>query len=92
MSSPLNQIDNFHVVDQLPQDIMHVLFEGVVPYELRLMLVHFVKEKYFSPSELNERIGSFHYSTHDAGDRPSDVNLRIFSSSDATISQTGQSC
>lgn len=36
--SALNRINDFHVVDHLPQDIMHVLFEGVVPYELSLLL------------------------------------------------------
>ena len=87
--SPLNHIDNFHVVDQLPQDIMHVLFEGVVPYELRHMLVHFVKEKYFTVAELNERILSFCYSTHDAGDIPSEINPRIFTSPEAKIGQSG---
>ena len=28
-SSSLNDLDNFHVIEQLPQDIMHVLVEGV---------------------------------------------------------------
>ena len=35
--SPLNELNNFHVVDQLPQDIMHVLLEGAIPYELELL-------------------------------------------------------
>ena len=88
--SPLNSIIDFHVVNQLPQDIMHVLFEGVVPHELRFMLPYFVKEKYFSISELNGKIHC--YSTHDAGDRPSDINPRIFTSSDAKINQSGEEC
>lgn len=87
--SPLNKIEDFHAIDQLPQDIMHVLFEGVVPYELRHMLVQFVKNKFFTVSELNERILSFCYSTHDSGDRPSEINPRIFTSSEATINQSG---
>ena len=56
-SSTLNHIDNFHVVTQLPQDIMHVLLEGVIPYELKLMLACFIMdEKYFTCVQLNERI------------------------------------
>lgn len=36
--SPLNDLDTFHVVNQLPQDIMHILLEGVIPYELSCCL------------------------------------------------------
>ena len=37
--STYDDIPGFHAAnDQLPQDIMHVLFEGVVPLELRLLL------------------------------------------------------
>lgn len=57
-SSTLNDLDNFHVVNQLPQDIMHILLEGVIPYELTLMLKCFVvDEKYFTCTLLNDRIG-----------------------------------
>ena len=55
--SPLNKIDFFHVANsQLPQDIMHVLFEGVIPLETKLMLEVFIFEKYFTLSFLNDRI------------------------------------
>ena len=40
--SPLNCLDNFHVVTQLPQDIMHILLEGVIPYELSFLLTYFI--------------------------------------------------
>lgn len=42
--SPLNDISNFHVVNQLPQDIMHILLEGVVPYQMSLMLSRFITD------------------------------------------------
>ena len=46
--SPLNEIDDFHVANgQLPQDIMHVLFEGVLPKEIKLMLNSFINEQQF---------------------------------------------
>ena len=39
-NSPLNQIDNFHVTNsQLPQDVMHVLLEGMLPLETKLMIL-----------------------------------------------------
>lgn len=77
--SPLNELDYFHVVDQVPQDIMHVLLEGVVPYELLLMLKSFVRDKkYFSVHLLNDRIASFAYSTHEATNRPSLIKPTVF--------------
>ena len=42
-SSPLSEMHYFHVVNgQLLQDIIHTLFEGVLPKEIQLMLQHFV--------------------------------------------------
>ena len=41
--SVLNELEGFHVANsQLPQDMMHVLLEGVLPYELKLMLSEFI--------------------------------------------------
>ena len=31
--------------NQLPQDVMHIMLEGVLPYEVQLMLTVFVKDK-----------------------------------------------
>ena len=33
---------NFSVAENLPHDIMHDLFEGVVPYEMKLLLTHLI--------------------------------------------------
>ena len=50
--------------NQLPQDVMHILLEGVLPYEVQLMLTVFVKDKkYFTLDCLNERIKCYPY-TH----------------------------
>lgn len=59
--SPLNGIEHFHVANcQLPQDVMHVLLEGVIPLETKLMLSVFIyEEKYFSLRFLNDRIQNF---------------------------------
>lgn len=77
--SPLNELDNFHVIDQVPQDIMHVLLEGVIPYELLLMLTSFVNDqKYFSVHLLNDRIASFAYSTHEGTNKPSPIKSTVF--------------
>ena len=88
-ASPLNDIDNFHVVDHLPQDIMHVLLEGVIPYELSHMLICFVVEKKFlTGAQINDRIESFAYSTLEAKDKPSPIKAQVFSSRGASLSQS----
>ena len=45
--SPLNKSYYFHVVDGLPSDIMHDLFEGVIPRHLKLLLHFFIVEMGF---------------------------------------------
>lgn len=71
-SSTLNEIDYFHVVGgQLPQDIMHVLYEGVLPLNVRHMLHRFVcEEKLFSLQALHDRIVSFPYGRYEARNKP----------------------
>lgn len=70
--SPLNKIDGFHVANgQLPQDIMHVLLEGVLHLEIRLMLRCFVQdEQYFSLDTFNSRIESFAYGKTESRTKP----------------------
>ena len=70
--SVLNDLYGFHVANgQLPQDVMHLLLEGVIPYELKLMLREFTAvKKYFVVEDLNNRIRSFNYSPEEAKDKP----------------------
>jgi hypothetical protein len=71
-SSTLNNLAHFHVANnQLPQDIMHILLEGVLPYTLKLMLNSFIStKKYFSIDFLNDRITCFTFSRSEARDKP----------------------
>ena len=72
--SILNDLDSFHVINQLPQDIMYVLLEGIVPHELQLMLYNYVIErKFYTLEKHNERIASFCYSSDEARDRPTPI-------------------
>ena len=59
--SILEEVPSFSVTNGLPHDIMHDLFEGVVPCEMKLLLSHCVQRKYFTIGELNERIKSFDF-------------------------------
>ena len=59
--SILEDVPGFSVVTSLPHDIMHDLFEGVVPYEMKCLISHCVQQKYFSVELLNDRIDCFDF-------------------------------
>ena len=54
----------------MPQDVMHVLFEGVLAMETHMMLCTFLKKKFLSLSELNDRVKSFEFGSCEARNRP----------------------
>ena len=55
--SVLVNVGNFDVCQCFPQDIMHVLFEGVMSYETKLLLrVLLDEKKYLSINDLNQRL------------------------------------
>ena len=58
--SVLNQLDDFDVGGgQLPQDIMHILLQGVLPYTIKAILQSFVLENHFFNIEyLNQKLSS----------------------------------
>ena len=87
-NSPLNELSNFHVIDQLPQDIMHILLEGVVPYELSLMLSSFIGQNYFSHALLNDHIACYAYSTQEAKNRPSHIKPQAYTSQGVSLNQS----
>ena len=66
---PRNQ---FHVcLFGLPPDIMHDILEGYLLYTMKLMLNAFISSHYFSLSQLNQIIQSFHYGHCDSANKPS---------------------
>ena len=82
--SILEEVPGFSVVTGLPHDIMHNLFEGVVPYELKLLILHCVCMKYFTIDVLNERINAYDF----VSDRPTLIDARIVSTSAMKIRQS----
>ena len=89
-SSVLNDLEHFHVADtQLPQDVMHILLEGIIPYTITLILSSFIFAKsYFSLGVLNQRILCFKFSRTEAADKPCCVAENTLHSL-ATIHQSG---
>ena len=88
--SALNKLEDFHVCNnQLPQDMMHILLEGVLPYSVKTMLQNFVSVKhYFTIDSINQRIVSFKFSRSECKSKPSQISSNILHD-DGNIHQSG---
>lgn len=71
---PLTEkLSHFHFVTGYPPDILHDLFEGIVPSELALCLSAFINSTYFTLSDLNDLIKKFPFRFADTVDRPQTI-------------------
>lgn len=61
---------HFNVLSGYPPDIMHDLFEGVVPAELGQCLSVLISKKYFSLEHLNKSILGYPYKWSDKTNKP----------------------
>lgn len=88
--SPLNESRYFHVVDGLPSDVMHDLFEGVIPRHLKLLLKFFVVENaYFTLQMLNDKVKAFDYGVVEISNKPSTITNATMNSRDDSLKQSG---
>ena len=68
--SPLNELQNFHIIGRQPFDIYHDIYEGLAVDVLSLSIEAFVKARYFSIDILNDRIKNFSYAMFEKTDKP----------------------
>ena len=72
--SVLLDVKNFTMTDWgLPHDIMHDLFEGVVEYEIKVLLLHCLEKKFFTLEEFNRRLLDFDYGYTEVSDKPTPI-------------------
>lgn len=65
------ELSDFDISQQLPQDIMHVVLEGVFPLHLEQLLNYIIYElSALSLSQINSRILAFPYSYLDCKPSP----------------------
>ena len=76
--SPLLQLPSFDVTKQLPQDVMHILLEGIIQYELNLVLNVFYAAGSFSLDQLNASIANHDYSFHEVSSKPPPLRKAVF--------------
>lgn len=64
---------HFHFVSGYSPDVLHDLFEGIVPGELALCIQVFTEKNYFNLTQLNELIRSFPYKGSDKTNSPQEI-------------------
>lgn len=69
-NSPLNDLKFFHTSTMLPPDAMHDLLEGIVPFELSLIISNLIKSKFISLPLLNRRIRNMKFGYNDKPNKP----------------------
>lgn len=68
----LNKSVYFHVSNNYVFDAMHDLLEGICPYEIKLILHHYIcVEKYFDVEFFNKRIAMYNFGFHERKNKPS---------------------
>ncbi|XP_062524009.1 uncharacterized protein LOC134198610 [Corticium candelabrum] len=68
-----SKIKNFKVTDCLPFDVMHILLEGVITREIRLLLQHCFSQRYFTLETLNQQIKYVDLGYNKGKDRPTQI-------------------
>ena len=71
--SLLDSIPHFSVISGIPHDIMHDLYEGVIPHELKLLLSHCITRAFFQIHTLNHRLKAFDFGYSEIGDKPAPI-------------------
>lgn len=87
--SALDEVPNFSVVQNIPHDVMHDLLEGIIPYEMKLLLTHLVVDsKYFTIATLNDRLKRFNFGYSELSDVPSEIDEKVVKNVDTKIRQS----
>ena len=73
-TSALNKLKHFDPIHSFPFDIMHVLFEGVVPLELSLLLASLIDDKkLLHITDLNNRLTTHPYGYSEVDTKPTPI-------------------
>lgn len=86
--SKLVEFPAFDIIQQTPQDIMHVILEGTTPLEIKIVWHHLVQSGLIDLDSVNSAILGFPYSPLDMRDRPSPISLSTLMSSDGKLKQS----
>ncbi len=75
----------------MPHDIMHILLEGVVPMEIKLLLRHAINElQLFTINWFNRELAGMILDGTKAKDRPSPIDRKTLNSTGHKLNQSGE--
>lgn len=86
--SRLVDVPAFDLIKQTPQDIMHVIFEGVAPMEIKLVLKNLILSGQIELDEINSAILNFPYSPLDIRDKPCPISVSTLAANDNKLKQS----
>jgi len=78
----------FDLIQQTPQDIMHIILEGVAPMEIKCVLKHLVLSGQMELDMFNSAIQSFPFSAVDVRDKPCPISVSTLASNDNKLKQS----
>ena len=85
------EVEGFDICQCFPQDIIHVLLEGVIPYETKLLLRVLIDEKrLFTINDFSQRLASFDYGYMESKNKPSPLTRESVNGCDAKLKQSGK--
>lgn len=73
---PFNELKYFHVLDNFSIDIMHDVYEGVVPFFLKRFFSILVSSNILNFNRIQAKIRDFDYGTLNKSSHPSDIKLK----------------
>ena len=76
--SLLTKLPEFDITKQLPQDIMHILLKGVVQFEVRYILQHFIENRYLTLKQLNSTFSQMSLGYLEERNQPPPLRESVF--------------
>jgi len=73
-ASILDDVPHFDLINMSPHDSMHIIIEGGLSHELRLLLNQWIfVDHFFTVAQLNDRIAAFDYGYMERSNKPSPI-------------------
>nr|XP_040046980.1 uncharacterized protein LOC120827889 [Gasterosteus aculeatus aculeatus] len=86
--SKLIEFPGFNLIEQTPQDLMHIILEGIAPLEIKCVLKQLVLLGQLDLDVLNTALTGFPYSPLDVRDKPSPIAYSTLASTDNKLKQS----
>lgn len=74
----------------LVSDVMHDVLEGVLQYEMKLLVKYCIAQKYFTASFLSSLMEVFELGFMESSNRPTVINTKILLKKDNSLTQNGK--